>query len=166
VLLDLLDERLTISIKRQGHLDMYTGIDILRMRHYVRLSCTSFIDKICEKYLATWMKHMYASSTRPTPFPTDSAWWKEFNKATGNPNVKVQASLAKEMQLSYHAGVGKLIWAMTTCRPDLAFHSVKLSQSNSCPHKIHYHGLKCALKYLFSTKYDGIRAPHGARAYP
>jgi hypothetical protein len=60
------------------------------------------------------------------------------------------------MQLSYHAGVGKLIWAVTTCHPDLAFHSVKLSQSNSCPHKIHYHGLKCALKYLFSTKYDGI----------
>jgi hypothetical protein len=68
----------------------------------------------------------------------------------------VQALLAKEMQLSYRAGVGKLIWAMTTCRPDLAFHSVKLSQSNSCLHKIHYHGLKCAHKYLFSTKYDGI----------
>ncbi len=60
------------------------------------------------------------------------------------------------MQLSYRAGVDKLIWAMTTCRPDLAFHSVKLSQSNSCPHKIHYHSLKYALKYLFSTKYDGI----------
>jgi hypothetical protein len=62
VLLDLLDKRLTIPIKRQGHLDMYNGIDILQMRHYVRLSCTSFIDKICEKY-PTWMKHMYASST-------------------------------------------------------------------------------------------------------
>ncbi len=99
---------------------------------------------------------MYASSTRPTPLPTDSAWWKEFNKATGDPNVKVQALLAKEMQLSYRAGVGELIWAMTTCHPDLAFASVKLSQSNSCLHKIHYHGLKCALKYLFSTKDDGI----------
>ncbi len=99
---------------------------------------------------------MCVSSTRPTPFPTNSVWWKEFNKATGNPGVKVQALLAKEMQLSYRAGVGNLIWAMTTCRPDLAFHSVKLSQSNSCPHKIHYHVLECALKYLFSTKYDGI----------
>jgi hypothetical protein len=91
VLLDLLDERLTIPIKRQGHLDMYNGIDIVQTRHYIRLSCTSFIDKICEKYLNIWMKYMYAPSTRPTPFPTDSAWWKEFNKATGNPDVKAQA---------------------------------------------------------------------------
>ena len=83
-------------------------------------------------------------------------WWKEFNKATGDPDVKVQASLAKGMQLSYCTGVGKLIWAMTTCRPDLAFASVKLSQSNSCPHKIHYHALKSVLKYLYSTKDDGI----------
>jgi hypothetical protein len=63
VLLDLLDECLTIPIKQQGHLDMYNGIDILQTQHYLQLSCTSFIDKICEKYLATWMKHMYASST-------------------------------------------------------------------------------------------------------
>jgi hypothetical protein len=45
---------------------------------------------------------------------------------------------------------------MTTCRPDLAFASVKLSQSNSCPHKIHHHGLKHALKYLYNSKDDGI----------
>ena len=56
------------------------------------------------------------------------------------------------MQLGYRTGVGKLIWAMTTCRLDLAFASVKLSQSNSCLHKIHYHGLKQALKYLFSSE--------------
>ncbi len=53
ILFDLLDKRLTIPIKRQGHLDMYNGVDILQMRHYVCISCTSFIDKICAKYLAT-----------------------------------------------------------------------------------------------------------------
>ena len=156
VLLDMLDDKLSIPIKRRGHLDMYNGVDILQTRHYIRLSCTSFIDKISEKYLSTWMKHMYALSTRPTPFPTDSTWWSDFNKAIGDPDEKHQASLSKEMQLTYRAGVGELIWAMTTCRPDLAFASVKLSQSNSCPHKIHYHGLKQALKYLYSSKEDGI----------
>jgi hypothetical protein len=45
---------------------------------------------------------------------------------------------------------------MTTCRPDVAFASVKLSQSNSCPHKIYYHGLKHALKYLYTTREDGL----------
>jgi len=60
------------------------------------------------------------------------------------------------MQLNYRSGVGELIWAMTTCRPDLAFTSVKLSQSNSCPHEIHYHGLKHALKFLYNSKDDGL----------
>jgi hypothetical protein len=60
------------------------------------------------------------------------------------------------MQLNYPSGVGELIWAMTTCCPDLAYSSVKLSQSNSCPHEIHYHGLKHALKFLYHSKDDGL----------
>jgi len=84
------------------------------------------------------MKHLYDPSAQPTPLPTDAMWLKEFNKAMGDPDKASQALLEKEMQLSYRAGVGELIWAMTTCHPDLAFASVKLSQSNSCPHKMHY----------------------------
>jgi hypothetical protein len=45
---------------------------------------------------------------------------------------------------------------MTICRPDIAFTSVKLPQANICPHEHHYHGLKHALKYLFSTRDNGI----------
>jgi hypothetical protein len=52
--------------------------------------------------------------------------------------------------------VGKLIWAMTTCRPDIAFTSVKLSQLNSAPAEHHYHGLKHAIRYLYTTQTDGI----------
>jgi hypothetical protein len=60
------------------------------------------------------------------------------------------------MKLSYCGGVGELIWAMTTCLPDLAFTSVKLSQSNSYPHEHHYHGLHHALRYLYKTRSDGL----------
>ncbi len=45
---------------------------------------------------------------------------------------------------------------MTTCRPDLAYTSVKLSQSNSCPHELLFHGLKQALKFLYSSKDNGL----------
>ncbi len=41
-------------------------------------------------------------------------------------------------------------------QPDLAFASIKLSQANSLPDDIHYHGVKHALKYLYSTRDDGI----------
>jgi hypothetical protein len=60
------------------------------------------------------------------------------------------------MQLKYKAGVGKLIWVMTTCQPDIALTSVKLSQSNSSPAEHHYHGLKHAIRYVYITRIDGI----------
>jgi hypothetical protein len=60
------------------------------------------------------------------------------------------------MQIKYHGGIGELIWAMTTCRPDLAFASVKLSQSNTTLAEHHFHNLKHAIQYLYTTRHDGI----------
>jgi hypothetical protein len=46
ILLDMIDDRLTIPMKCQGFLDMYNGIDVLQTRHYVKISCTTYINKI------------------------------------------------------------------------------------------------------------------------
>jgi hypothetical protein len=156
ILLDMIDEKLMIPMKRQGYIDMYNGIDVHQTRDYIKISCSSYIYKICDKYLNSWMRNFHATEVRPTPLPTDPSWMKKFNAATGDPDPKIQAKLAKSMDISYRRGVGELIWAMTTCRPDIAFTSVKLSQANTCPHEHHYHGLKHALKYLFTTRDDGI----------
>jgi hypothetical protein len=57
ILLDMLDDKLTIPIKRQGFLDMYNGIDVYQTRDYIKIACTSFVvDKCCDKYVETWMK--------------------------------------------------------------------------------------------------------------
>jgi hypothetical protein len=53
---------------------------------------------------------MTISEIKPTPFPSDPAWVKALNSTTGSTDIKVQQQLSKEMQLSYRAGVGKLIW--------------------------------------------------------
>jgi hypothetical protein len=156
ILMDMIDDRLRIPIKRQGYLDMYNGIDILQTRHYIKINVKTFVDKIFEPYLATWMKTAYPTPVRSTPLPLDPTWIKKFNAAIGDPDKKLQARLAKSMQLNYRSGVGELIWAMTTCRPDLAYASVKLSQSNSCPDEIHFHGLKHALKFLYTSRDDGL----------
>jgi len=115
ILLDMLDDKLTIPIKRQGFLDMYNGIDVYQTRDYIKIACTSFVDKCCEKYIDTWMKTYMMSGLQPTPLPSNPTWMKKFNTATGDPDKKVQAKLAKDMKLSYRSGVGELIWAMTTC---------------------------------------------------
>jgi hypothetical protein len=152
ILIDLIDNCLKIPIKCQGYLDMYNGVDILQTQYYIKMSVRTYIKKICEPYFATWMKTSYPIPARSTPLPSDATWLKKFNAATNNVDPDKQAKLAKSMQLNYCSGVGKLIWAMTTCHPDLAFASVKLSQSNSCPHEFHFHGLKHALKFMYNSR--------------
>jgi hypothetical protein len=102
------------------------------------------------------MQKFTSTEDQPTPLPTDLTWFKKFNAAIGDLDPKVQANLAKKMQLTYWSSIGKLIWAMTTTHPDLAYTSIKLSQANSAPNDHHYHGVKHALKYLYSTQDDGI----------
>jgi hypothetical protein len=154
--MDMIDDRLEIPIKRQGYIDMYNGVDVLQTRHYIKLNVQTFIDKVFEHHISTWMKTSYPTPNRSTPLPSDATWLKKFNAAIGDPDKKAQTKLAKTMQLSYRSGVGELISAMTTCRPDLSYTSIKLSQSNTCPHKIHYHGFKHALKFLYNSRDDGL----------
>jgi hypothetical protein len=135
---------------------MYNGIDVLQTRDYIKISTTTFIDKICEKYLSSWMHNFITTEDRPTPLPSDPTWLKKFNATIGNPDPDVQKKRSKSMQLTYRCGVGELIFAMTTTCPDLAYASVKLSQAICCPHEHHYHGVKHALKYLYATRDDGI----------
>jgi hypothetical protein len=156
ILLDMLDDKLRIPLKRQGLLDMFNGMDVTQTRDYVKIDCHTYINKFCEKYLDTWLNKVPLTENRPTPLPTDATWIKKFNAAVGPSDPTEQSALATKMQIKYKAGVGELIWAMTTCRPDIAFTSVKLSQSNSAPAEHHYHGLKHAIRYVYTTRHDGI----------
>jgi hypothetical protein len=71
ILLDLIDDELSIPIKRQGYLDMYNGIDVMQTKDYIKISCKTFINKICDKYLNSWMRNFTSTKDRPTPLPTD-----------------------------------------------------------------------------------------------
>ncbi len=43
ILLDMLDERLSIPIKRQGYLDMFNGIDVTQTRDYIVIGCLTMV---------------------------------------------------------------------------------------------------------------------------
>ena len=45
ILMDMLDNKLQIPIKCQRQLDMYNGVDVHQTRDYIKLTCTTFIDK-------------------------------------------------------------------------------------------------------------------------
>ncbi len=159
--LDLLDDQLSIPLKRQGLLDMFNNVDIVQTRDYIKIDCHTYIDKFCAKYLDSWLGKVSLSEGRPTPLPMDPTWIKKFNAAVGSPDPANQKQLSNKMQIKYKAGVGKLIWAMTTCQPDIAFTSVKLSQSNSAPAEHHYHGL--SMQYAVCTSLDTTGSTSGGQ---
>jgi len=156
ILLDMIDDHLKIPLKRQGLVDMFNGIDVSQTCNYIKISCHTYIEKFCKKYLGTWLNKVQLTENCPTPLLTDATWIKKFIAAIGPSDPKEQTALATKMQVKYKAGVGELIWAMTTCHPDIAFTSIKLSQSNSAPAEHHYHGLKHAIRYVYITRNDGI----------
>ena len=152
---DLIDEHLTIPLKCLGLISLFNGLDIIQSRDYIKVSCKSYDERICEKYLDGWLsKHHMAN--RPTPLPQNDSFVKSFLSATGNASETAQAKLSASMGIKYRNVLGELIFALVTCRPDLSYAVVKCAQATTAPHEIHYHGLKHLLKYLYSTKDDGI----------
>ena len=60
------------------------------------------------------------------------------------------------MGFNYQQPIGKLIYAFTVCRLDIASSIILLSQHSHAPHQIHYEAAKHVLCYLFATKHHGI----------
>jgi hypothetical protein len=55
ILLDMIDDELSIPLKCQDLLNMFNGINVTQTRYYIKNDCHTYINKFCEKYLATWL---------------------------------------------------------------------------------------------------------------
>ena len=60
ILLDMLDDKLSMPVKCRGLLDMYNGIDVTQTRHYIKIDCHTYISKFCAKYLDSWLGSMFS----------------------------------------------------------------------------------------------------------
>ncbi len=153
--LDLIEDHLTIPLKRLGLISLFNGLDIEQTQYYIKISCSTYINRISEKYLDTWLRS-HNIPNRATPLPQHDSFMKTFLSAVGDPTPRVQEELSNRMGLKYRNGVGELIYALVTCRPDISYAVVKCAQSTVTPHEIHYHALRHLLKYLYVTRFDGI----------
>jgi hypothetical protein len=50
ILLDLIDNQLSIPLKCQGLLDMFNGIDVTQTWDYIKINCHTYINKLCNMY--------------------------------------------------------------------------------------------------------------------
>lgn len=153
--LDLIEDQLTIPLKRLGLVSLFNGLDIEQTQSYIKISCTTYINRICDKYLETWLRS-HNIPNRATPLPQNESFIKTFLSAEGDPDPRVQEELSTRMGLKYRNGVGELIYALVTCRPDISYAVVKCAQNTVTPHEVHYHGLRHLLKYLYVTRQDGL----------
>jgi hypothetical protein len=60
------------------------------------------------------------------------------------------------MGFNYRQVIGELIYAMVTCRPDISYPLIKLSQYSANPTEEHYVAVKDIFYYLKATSSDGI----------
>ena len=49
ILLDLIDEKLSIPLKQQGLPEMFNGINVLQTRDFINIDCHTYLNKFCEK---------------------------------------------------------------------------------------------------------------------
>jgi hypothetical protein len=101
-------------MKCMGLISLFNGLDIAQTADFVKISCSTYLDKVLQKHLSTWLLDHDLPSW-PMPLPTTKTFLASFLNAKGDPDPKMQAQLSQSMKLSYRSAIGELIWAMTTC---------------------------------------------------
>jgi hypothetical protein len=80
------------------------------------------------------------------------------------PSSESDRDALEDGHFRYHGAIGELIWAMITCRPELSFPVVKLSQFSAHPAKVHYDAVRHIFSFLAGTKDYGLtywrKTPH------
>ena len=103
-----------------------------------------------------WFDHGSPCHTFPIPKKSENAYSRKLEQATVPTTTSESFALQRTMKFNYRQAIGELIYAMVTCRPDISFPLIKLSQYSTNPAREHYEAVQDIFKYLSCTKTDGI----------
>jgi hypothetical protein len=135
-----------VSMKHLGLLTSFNGVDIEQTRHYLKISCSSYL----RRFLLTHHWDVPASTDRATPFePLASSTLTEIQTTVGPAeHTPEHQALETSHGFRYRQVVGELIYAYVVARLDIGFAISFLSKYNSAPAAIHYRSLVRLAKYL------------------
>ena len=148
-----IDSKMSIKIKELGLVSRYNGVDVQQTKHYIKIHNTTYIIKLIDNH--SWLQQEPSLGQFPLPINPDPKYHHQLEMAEPLTEEEKQ-TVESEMGFKYRQAVGKLIYAMVTCRPDISFAIIKLSQYTTHPARIHYDALKHLYRYLVQTKADGI----------
>ena len=86
----------------------------------------------------------------------DSATLTELQTTEGPSDDKERKELEHQMGFNYRQAIGELIFAMSTCRVDIASAVIQLAQHAANPAACHYKATKHVFAYLNATKAHGL----------
>ena len=149
-----IDSHMTIQIKDLGLLTRYNGVDITQSKYYIKICNETYINKLLKEH--DWLLNDDKISNIPLPTKNDTTFNQRMEKAIPPTDVKEIRQLQLEMGLNYRQAIGELIFLMITCRPDISFPLIKLSQYSTEPAMEHYTAVKQIFRYVKATKTEGI----------
>jgi hypothetical protein len=76
---------------------------------------------------------------------TDSSYQRNLENSEIPTPAEITA-LETEYRFGYRQAIGELIYVLATCRPDISYPVIKLSQYSTRPNRIHFEALKRVYK--------------------
>jgi hypothetical protein len=145
--INAIDKEMKIKIKDLGRLTRYNGVDITQSADYIKIHNETYINKIIEGH--TWMKtedkHV---AMKPILMHSDNKYIHSLEQAQIPTTEEEKRIIQNCMGFNYRQAIGKLIYAMVTCRPDISYPLIKLSQYSNNPAEEHYKAVKDIFYYL------------------
>jgi len=129
---ELIQQGLQQPLQLLGVLTMYNGLDILQDNRFIKVSFFMYIKKILEGH--GWEKPTHKSPL-VSPMNHDKRHLSELEMAVGPTEALPKENLQKEMDFSYRQAIGEVLFAAITCRPDILYAIIKLSQYSKKPAK-------------------------------
>lgn len=153
-LLAAINTKMSVNIKYLGLVDRFNGVDIDQKREYIKIHNKTYIRKILKNYAWIW-KDRYKPNN-PLPMKAEHGYQKLLEEAPTPMTPDAITALQHKMGFNYRQAIGELLYAMVTCRPDISYPVIKLSQYSNNPGELHYEAIKNVLTFLHSTQDEGI----------
>lgn len=152
--ISMINNKMTINVKSLGTIARFNGVDVDQTREYIKLYNKTYILKMLAKH--DWIRQEPNHTHNfPTPMISEPAYQRKL-ETTEQPNDKDIKNLETKYGFGYRQAIGELIYALVTCRPDISFPVIKLSQYSTRPTAIHFEAVKNIYRYLNATKDEGI----------
>jgi hypothetical protein len=152
--IEKINSKMTITVKELSQIERFNGVDVIQSKHFIKLYNKTYIDKILSRHHWIQQENMPAH-TFPIPMMTDNEYLRKL-EMTEIPDDKDIKKLENEMGFGYRQAIGKLIYALVTCRPDISIPVMKLAQYSTRPLCIHFEAICNIYCYLQATRDEGI----------